>query len=87
MEPRRPSAVTTVLNPSPLIRKKQLLSLDIAGGYPDTASVKSWKRFYQLTPDGGLNILENFVIKEAKATNQINILVWQKPAIPRPGAH
>jgi len=65
--------------------KKQILSLDIAGAYPESGKVKSWQRSYELAPGGGLNIQDDFVLKEAKTPNQINFLVWQKPDISQPG--
>ncbi len=60
--------------------EKQLFSLDIAGGYPETAAVNQWQRTYELKNDG-VKIEDSFVLKESKAANQINFLVWQKPDI------
>ena len=65
--------------------KKLLFSLDIAGSYPENASVDSYKRSYELTADGALNISDNYILKEATAPNQINFLVWQKPNVSQPG--
>lgn len=64
---------------------KQVFALDIAGGYPDQAQVKSWKRTYDLAPEGGLTIVDDFELQEAKAPNQVNFLVWQKPHVSQAG--
>ncbi len=65
--------------------QKQMLSLDISGAYPEKAEVQKWLRTYELTPNKGLNIEDNFELKEAKSANQVNFLVWQKPDLKNIG--
>lgn len=63
------------------IPEKKVLSMDIAGAYPEDVAVLAWKRDYELTASGELKITDSFVLKEIQAANQINFLVWQKPDI------
>jgi len=61
--------------------KKSLFSLDLAGAYPQEASVEKWQRTYQLQPKGGLVIQDEFKLKKAIKPNQLNFLTWGKPDV------
>ncbi|MEX6686995.1 heparinase II/III family protein [Danxiaibacter flavus] len=59
-------------------------SMDISGAYNADASVKSWKRTYDLS-NNALTIEDAFTLAEAKQPNQENFLTWAKPDITTPG--
>ncbi|MGJ7030625.1 heparinase II/III domain-containing protein [Niabella hirudinis] len=59
-------------------------SLDLAGAYPAAAGVKTWKRLYRLKA-GGLEIRDQFTIKEAKEKNRIHFLCQGGVTTPAPG--
>lgn len=61
--------------------KKSLFSLDLAGAYPQEASVEKWQRTYQLQPKGGLVLQDEFKLKKAIKPNQLNFLSWGKPDV------
>ncbi|GAB2794628.1 heparinase II/III-family protein [Rhabdobacter roseus] len=65
--------------------QKQLFALDLAGAYPDSALVDSWRRSYRLVADG-LEIQDDYLLKAAKVPHQVHFLVWQKPDLSQPGA-
>ncbi|PWJ59478.1 heparinase II/III-like protein [Dyadobacter jejuensis] len=65
--------------------QKGIFSLDLAGAYPATAAAQFWNRTYQLAKKGGLTITDQFSLTEAKAPNEINFLVWQKPDLSQQG--
>ncbi len=56
-------------------------STDIAGAYPDSAGVESWKIVYHLSRKGGLKITHKFSLKETHKPNVLNYLVAEKPEI------
>lgn len=64
---------------------KSIFSLDLAGAYPEEASVEKWQRTYQLNAKSGLIIQDEFKLKQAKKANQINFLTWGKPDITTSG--
>jgi hypothetical protein len=55
--------------------RKFTFSADIAGAYPESAGVDSWVRAYRLSKNS-LSISDTFILKEAKAANQVNFLTW-----------
>lgn len=57
---------------------KSQFSLDLAGAYPQEASVDKWQRSYQLNSKG-LTIQDDFKLKQATKPNQLNFLTWGKP--------
>ena len=59
-------------------------SADIAGAYPEEASVKSWVRSYSFGGNS-LSISDSFELKEAKAANQINFMIWGEVDTSVPG--
>ena len=58
---------------------------DIAGAYPDSAGVESWKIAYRLRRDGGLVIRENYSLKEAVCPNELHFLVKYEPVVSGDG--
>ena len=52
---------------------------DIAGAYPDSAQINSWKISYRLTHGGNLKISHKFSLKEAHEPNVLHFLVAEKP--------
>ncbi len=64
---------------------KSLFSLDLAGAYPEEASVEKWQRTYQLTLKAGLIIQDEFKLKETLKPNQLNFLTWAKPDVSTSG--
>lgn len=63
---------------SKLLRR---FSTDIAGAYPDSSGVESWKVAYRLSRKGGLKITHRFSLKEARVPNVLHFLVADKPEI------
>ena len=64
---------------------KSTLSLDLAGAYPADAAVQKWQRTYQLVPNGGLVIVDEFKQTKTLKPNQLNFLTWGKPDTSVPG--
>lgn len=60
-------------------------STDIAGAYPDSAEVKSWKISYRLKRGGGLVIKERFSLKETSAPTVLQFLVYGEPVLKEEG--
>ena len=58
---------------------------DIAGAYPDSAKVESWKVKYRLTRKGGLKITHRFSLKEALVPVELHFLVAEKPELNADG--
>lgn len=55
--------------------KQRYFSADISTAYPEEAAVNSWIRSYKLE-NKRLVITDKFSLKETKAANQVNFLVW-----------
>ncbi|MDD2283901.1 MAG: heparinase II/III-family protein [Paludibacter sp.] len=55
--------------------KRKTLSLDIAGAYPEKASVKQWIRSYQLK-DKELIVKDKFNLKKTLQFNEIHFMLW-----------
>lgn len=55
--------------------KQRFFSADISTAYPEEAAVNSWTRSYKLE-NKRLVITDKFSLKETKAANQVNFLVW-----------
>ena len=60
---------------------KSSFSLDLAGAYPQEASVEKWQRTYQLNQKGGLTIQDEFKLRHTLKPNQLNFLTWVNPDI------
>lgn len=58
---------------------------DIAGAYPDSAGVQSWKITYRLRKDGSLVIRQKFSLKEASVPNELHFLVHSRPVLSGDG--
>lgn len=58
---------------------------DIAGAYPDSAGVKSWKINYQLGIDGSLKITEDFILSKLVRPSVLHFLVDGQPEIKASG--
>lgn len=58
---------------------------DIAGAYPDSAGVQSWKITYRLRKDGSLVIRQKFSLKEASVPNELHYLVHSRPVLSGDG--
>ena len=56
-------------------------STNIAGAYPDSAEVESWKIAYRLSRKGSLKITHSFSLKESLVPNVLHFLVADKPEI------
>ncbi|MBO4435145.1 MAG: glycoside hydrolase family 88 protein [Bacteroidales bacterium] len=54
---------------------------DIAGAYPDSAEVKTWRIDYRLKKDGSMVIKEKFSLLEAREPNVLHFLVSGEPVI------
>ena len=63
---------------------RNFFSTDIAGAYPEEASVKSWVRSYN-TSGKGLVISDTFELSEARVPNQVNFMVWGTVDVSTPG--
>lgn len=59
--------------------------VDIAGAYPDSAFVKSWKLSYRLKRDGSLVIAGKFSLSQASQANVLHFLVRGKPSVVEEG--
>lgn len=64
--------------------RKQTFSANIATAYPEEAAVEKWTRSYRLGKDR-LTITDAFRLKEAKAANVVNFLVWGNVDLSVPG--
>ncbi|MEI7423739.1 MAG: heparinase II/III family protein [Prolixibacteraceae bacterium] len=64
---------------------KSSFSLDLAGAYPSEAAVQKWQRTYQLGQNSGLVLQDEFSLKQAIKTNQLNFLTWGNPDISTHG--
>lgn len=64
--------------------KQRFFSADISTAYPEEAAVNSWIRSYKLE-NKRLVITDKFSLKETKATNQVNFLVWGDIDISKAG--
>ncbi len=58
---------------------------DIAGAYPDSARVQTWKITYRLRKDGSLVIRQKFSLKEASVPNELHFLVNDRPVLSGDG--
>jgi len=54
---------------------------DIAGTYPDSAGVKSWRISYRLDRKGGLTIKHKYSLKDAGKPNELHFLLAEEPDI------
>ena len=64
--------------------KQRFFSADISTAYPEEAAVNSWIRSYKLE-NKRLVITDKFSLKETKAANQVNFLVWGDIDISKAG--
>lgn len=64
--------------------KQRFFSADISTAYPEEAAVNSWNRSYKLE-NKRLVITDKFSLKETKAANQVNFLVWGDIDISKAG--
>lgn len=64
--------------------KQRFFSADISTAYPEEAAVNSWTRSYKLE-NKRLVINDKFSLKETKAANQVNFLVWGDIDISKAG--
>ena len=64
--------------------KQRFFSADISTAYPEEAAVNSWTRSYKLE-NKRLLITDKFSLKETKAANQVNFLVWGDIDISKAG--
>lgn len=64
---------------------KSVFSVDLAGAYPEEASVKTWKRSYRVYPTNKVVIEDKFVLAETKGDNQLNFMTWGKPDVTTDG--
>ena len=64
--------------------KQRFFSADISTAYPEEAAVNSWIRSYKLE-NKRLVITEKFSLKETRAANQVNFLVWGDIDISKAG--
>ncbi|WP_294456663.1 heparinase II/III-family protein [uncultured Bacteroides sp.] len=64
--------------------KQRYFSADISTAYPEEAAVNSWIRSYKLE-NKRLVITDKFSLKETKAANQVNFLVWGDIDISKAG--
>lgn len=64
--------------------RKQTFSANIATAYPEEAAVEKWTRSYRLGKDR-LTITDTFRLKEVKAANVVNFLVWGNVDLSVPG--
>ncbi len=58
---------------------------DIAGAYPDSAGVKSWRIRYRLKKDGSLVIKQRFSLSDAREPNVLHYLVSGEPIMGKEG--
>ena len=58
---------------------------DIAGAYPDSAGVQSWKISYRLRKDGSLVIRQKFSLREASVPSELHFLVHSRPVLSGDG--
>jgi hypothetical protein len=59
---------------------RQIFSLDLAGAYPQEASVEKWQRTYKLDSNK-LTITDDFRLIRTIKPNEIHFLSWVKPRI------
>ena len=64
--------------------KQRYFSADISTAYPEEAAVNSWTRAYKLE-NKRLVITDKFSLKETKAANLVNFLVWGDIDISKAG--
>lgn len=64
--------------------KQRFFSADISTAYPEEAAVNNWIRSYKLE-NKRLVITDKFSLKETKAANQVNFLVWGDIDISKAG--
>ena len=64
--------------------KQRYFSADISTAYPEEAAVNSWIRSYKLE-NKRLVITDKFSLKETRAANQVNFLVWGDIDISKAG--
>ena len=64
--------------------KQRFFSAEISTAYPEEAAVNSWTRSYKLE-NKRLVITDKFSLKETKAANQVNFLVWGDIDISKAG--
>lgn len=65
--------------------RRSVFSADISGSYHPDSKVQSWKRSYDLNPEGRLTIEDQFVLTEAIVPNQVNFITQQEPDISQQG--
>ncbi|MEG1935864.1 MAG: heparinase II/III family protein, partial [Rikenellaceae bacterium] len=63
---------------------KMRFETDIAGTYPSSAEVKSWKRAYTLNHNE-LTITDDFILNKTITPNQINFMTWGNVDISKMG--
>ena len=54
---------------------------DIAGAYPDSAGVKSWRITYRLDRKGGLTIKHKYLLRDVREANVLHYLLAAEPDI------
>lgn len=64
--------------------KQRFFSADISTAYPEEAAVNSWIRSYKLE-NKRLVITDKFSLKETRAANQVNFIVWGDIDISKAG--
>ena len=67
---------------SKLLRR---FTTDIAGAYPDSAGVASWRVGYRLRRNGSLRISHRFSLREAREPNVLHLLVSGEPSLKSDG--
>lgn len=63
---------------------KGSFTADIAGAYPDSASVKTWKRSYSFE-NREVTVTDRFVLESIKAPNVVNFMTWGEVDTSMPG--
>lgn len=66
-------------------RLRRGVSVDIAGAYPDSAFVKSWKLKYNLGKDGSLQLTEKFSLSKVTEPAVLHFLVRGRPSLKDAG--
>lgn len=61
------------------------LSLDIAGAYPDEASLGSWKRTITLERGERVLIRDEYDLTEVKTNLELNLMSWRRPEVIEKG--
>lgn len=65
-------------------RKAGILTLDIAGAYPEDAAVKEWKRTVRAT-DRFVELTEDYELDEWRCPTRLVLITTGRPEVERPG--